>query len=135
MTRESRLADDRHCLVGREVMLVVFENDKVARGEQSIGRVSNDEVDLLIKQGTIEQAEIENPRGRGEPPSVDTRQGFVPVRTLHKLIPEAGAELRSVPGRVAERLQVESACILATNNDRKGVVESQGGHHFHSEPL
>src|SRR5580704_49020 len=123
MTRESRLAHDRYCLVGRKVSLVVFENDKVARGQQPIGRVSNDQVDLLIKQGTIEQAQIENPRGCGESQSVDTRQVLVPVRTLHKLIPEPGAELRSVPGGVAERLQFESACILAANDHGKRVVE------------
>ena len=47
-------ANDGHGFVGREIMFVVVENDKVECGNKAVGGVSRDQVDLPIFQGASE---------------------------------------------------------------------------------
>ena len=119
------LANDGHGFVGREVVLVVFEDEEIESRDQAIGCVACGEVDLLVFERAGEQTEVHDARRLGEAQAVSRRQSLVTVRAFHEFVAEAGAPFRGVGGRLRDGLQAEAAGIFTANLYGEGVVESE----------
>ena len=117
--------NDRHGFVRREVVAIVFQNEQIQRGDQSIGGISRCEVHLLVLESARQQAQVHDARGLGEAQAVGCGQALVTIGTLHELVTEAGAPLRRVGGCLGDGLQAEPAGVFAADLDGEGVIESE----------
>src|SRR6266436_1937647 len=57
-SRESGLADDGDGVVGREVAAVVLEGDKSKGIDEAIRGVARDDVNLMIDESAVDEAEV-----------------------------------------------------------------------------
>ena len=135
MSRKSVFPHDRHRFIRREVVLVVLQNCQIARGEQSVGRVSGDQIHLLIEQRAIKQAQIQDSRLGGELQTVNAREAGISVRALHELVAKAGAPVVRVRAASVRVRQMQSARVFAAHHDRESVVESERGQHCEVKSL
>src|SRR6266699_4756905 len=76
---ESGLANDGDGVVGRKVVAVVGEGDNV---------------DLVIEEGAVDEAEVHHVRLPGEVEAVQIAQGAEAVGALEEFVADAGAPLR-----------------------------------------
>src|SRR5438045_3240011 len=79
----------------------------------------------MIFERAGEEAEVHDAWRRGETQAVGCDQALVAVGTLHEFVAEACAPLRSVRGGLGERLQMQTASVLASNLDGKSVIEAE----------
>ena len=125
MARQHLLPNDRHGLVRREVVAIVFQNEQIQRRDQSVGGISCGEVHLFVLERAGQQAQVHDARGFGEAQAVGCGQALVAVGTLHELVAEAGAPLRRIGGGLGDGLQAEAARVFAADLDGEGVIESE----------
>src|SRR5580693_9418169 len=116
-------------------MFVVFEDKQVERGNQAIGSVAGDQIDLLVLQGASEKAEIHDLRRGGEVQAVGGHQSFVAIGTFHEFVTESGAPLRSVGSGLRDGFQTQAAGVVAANFDGESVVEAERCAHGQIEAL
>src|SRR5437867_1307796 len=69
---ESGLANDGDGVVGRKVVAVVGEGDKAEGVDEAIGGIAGDNVDLMIEEGAVDEAEVHHVRLPGEVKAVQT---------------------------------------------------------------
>ncbi len=125
MACQHLLSHDRHSLIGREVVAIVLQNKQIQRGDKAVGDVSCGQIDLFVLERAGEQAQVHDARGLGETQAVGGGQALVAVGTLHELVAESGAPLRSVGGGLRDGLQAEPAGVVAADLDGEGVIESE----------
>ena len=106
-------------------MAIVFQNEQVQRGDQSISGISCCEVHLLVLERAGQQAQVHDARGLGEAQAVGCRQTLVTIGTFHELVTETGAPLRSVGGGLGDSLQAQATRVFAADLDGEGVIESE----------
>ncbi len=116
-------------------MFVVFENEQVQRGDQAVGGVAGDQIDLLVFQGAGQQAQVHDLRRAGEMQAVGGGKSFVAVGTLHEFVAETGAPLWSVRRGLRDGFQAEAASVVAANFDGESVVEAEWRAHGEVEAL
>src|SRR6476661_9107541 len=66
MTHQSLLTNDGDCFIGWKIVTVVFENKEIERRNEPVGRVSGDQVHLLIFESASEKAQIHDAWGSRE---------------------------------------------------------------------
>src|SRR5579872_5493651 len=125
MAGQRLLAHDGYGVVGREVALVVLEHSQIEHRNEAVGGVAGGQVNLLIHQGAVEQAQVHNQRRPGEAEAVGRHQALVAVRALHKFVAEPGAPLRRVLRRLRNGGQMQAARVRPTNFDGKCVIEAK----------
>src|SRR5204863_579716 len=101
------------------------EDEKIQSGNQAIGHVAGDEVDLMILESAGEQAKFHDARRTAEAQAIGGSEALVAVGALHKFVTESGAPLPGLRGGLRKRLQMQAASVVAADFDGKGVVESE----------
>src|SRR6266581_709975 len=91
---ESGLTNDRDGVVGRKVVAVVGEGDKAEGVNEAVRGIAGDNVDLVIEEGAVDEAEVHHVRLPGEVEFVQTGQGAEAVGALEEFVADAGAPLR-----------------------------------------
>src|SRR6266404_2354855 len=123
MNLQQFLSDNRDAFIRREVVAVVFENEKVEGGDQAIGVVAGDQVNLMLFEGARNQAEIHDARRFCEAQAVGCDQAFVSIGSFHEFVTESGPPLWRVGSGLGDRAQMKFARVYAANHDRESVVE------------
>jgi len=113
--------------IRRKVVPVVGQNYQIAGGEQSVGRVSGNEVNLPVQQRAIEQPKIQNSRLRRKLQTVRAREAGISVRALHELVAKASAPATRVWGRVRKTGEVQPARVFPAHYDRECIVNPSEG--------
>src|SRR6266705_2276277 len=91
---ESGLANDWDCVVGRKVVAVVGEGDKAEGVDEAVRGIAGDNIDLMIEEGAVDEAEVHHVGLPGEVEAVQTAQGAEAVGALEEFVADAGAPLR-----------------------------------------
>ena len=86
-------------LIGREIVPVILEDEQV-QSYQTVGRVAGGEINLVIAESAREQAQVHDARGFEAKRAVGSSQPTVSVGSLHELVAESSAPLRSERGRL-----------------------------------
>src|SRR6202142_2548738 len=125
MIGQRLLANYGDGFIRREIVLVVTEHEQVERGDEAVGRVAGDEVNLGVLESAGEEAEVHDAGRGGEAQAVGCDQALIAVGTLHEFVAESGTPLRSVGGGLRKRLQMQAAGVVAANLDGEGIVETE----------
>src|SRR5262245_9980772 len=94
MFRNDGVAHERHCVVWREVMLVIFENNQAERIDQAVCGISGDEIHLFFSGSLIRDSEIHDSWRIREPKTIGLRQACIAILSFDEFIPEAGCPMR-----------------------------------------
>src|SRR5271155_2817014 len=100
MLLERLLPDHRYRLVGRKIVAVIFKDEKIEDGNQSVGGIARGEINLMIFQRWCEQTQIHDAGRCRKVKAVGRSQSRVSVRTLHELVAKTGSPLDCVRGRL-----------------------------------
>ena len=74
MALERLAANHGHGLIRGEVVLVVLQDGQVAGGDQAVGGVARHQVNLLLQQRAVKQAQVHNARGLAKREVVSLRK-------------------------------------------------------------
>ena len=92
---ERGLTHDGHGVVGRKVVAIIFEDHEVERIDDAIGRITGNNVDLVIFKCAVNQPEVHDARGLGEVKSIAFTPAFEPIRAFEKFEADADTPLWS----------------------------------------
>src|SRR6266700_3113334 len=81
---ESGLANDGDGVVGRKVVTVVGEGDKAEGVDEGVRGIAGDNVDLVIEEGAVDEAEVHHVGLPGEVEAVQTPQGARGIRSRRR---------------------------------------------------
>src|SRR6267143_7207343 len=90
-SRESGLADDRDGVVGRKVVAVVFEGYESEGIDEAICGVARDDVNLMIDESAVDEAEVHDFGRFGEMEIVAAAPAGEAVGTLEKFVADSDA--------------------------------------------
>jgi len=122
---ESGLANDGDGVVGRKVVAVVGECDKAEGVDEAVRGIAGDNVDLMIEEGAVDEAEVHHVRLPGEVEAVQTGQGAEAVGALEEFVADAGAPLRRDGSDIRNRAKVKVFRVVAADDHGKSVFEAQ----------
>jgi hypothetical protein len=128
-------ADDRDGVVGREIMIVVDERNKVEGVDESVGGIAGDDVNFLVDEGAIDQAKVHDTGRRGEMQAVESAPATKAVGTLEEFVAEAGAHFGGVGDEVAGVAEVEALGVFAADDHGESVLETEWFGDFQVETL
>src|SRR5579859_796009 len=119
-------ANDGDGVVGREIVEIVFEGDKVKRVDEAVSRIAGDDIDLMIEESAIEEAEVHDVWLRGEVESVAAAPAAESVGAFEEFVADAGAPPGSDGGEVGHGAEVEALCVVAADDHGESVFEAEG---------
>ena len=122
---ECGLADDGDSIVGREVVAVVGEGDEAKGVDEAVRRVAGDDVDLMIDESTIDQAEVHDSRRFGEMEIVACYEAGEAVGTLDEFVADAGAPFGGDGSEVGNFLDMKFLRVVAADDDGERVFEAE----------
>jgi len=128
-------ADDGDGVVGREVVAVVFEGDEVERVDEAAGGIAGDDVDLMIEQGAIEEAEVHDTWLGCEVEIVTGAPAGKTVGALEEFVADAGAPFGSDGSEVGHGTEVEILRVGAADDHGERVFETERFGDFEIETL
>ena len=99
---ESGLADDGDGVVGRKVVAVVFEDDQMQRVDDAVGGIARDDVDFVVLQRAVDQAEVHDAGLLGEMQAVTLAPALEAVGALEKFEADADSPLGERYGTMSE---------------------------------
>jgi len=134
-SRESGLADDGDGVVGREVVSVVFEGDEAEGVDETVGGVAGDDVDLMIDEGAVDQAEVHDFGRFGEAEIVAIGPAAEAVGALEEFVADAGAPLGCEGGDVGDFLQMKIFRVVAPDDHGESVFKAEGFGNFEMEAI
>ena len=117
--------DERCSIVGRKVVLVVDEDNKTERADQTICRIACDEVDLAVRDCLIRERQIHHSGRTRKLKTVSFRQPRITIFTLDELVTEPCDPLTRMRGCIRDSLDVHAVRVGFPHNDREGVVETE----------
>jgi len=88
---ESGAANDGNGVVGREIVAVVFEGDEAEGVDEAVGGIAGNDVDLMIDEGAVDEAEVHDARLPGEVEGVAVAPAVETVGTLEEFVADADA--------------------------------------------
>jgi hypothetical protein len=133
--REGGLPDDGDGVVGREVVAVVFEGDEAEGIDEAVGGVAGDDVDLMIDEGAIDQAEIHDAGLLVEVQGVAVAPSAEAVGALEKFVADADAPFGREGNDVGDFLQMEIFRVVAANDHGESVFEAERLGNFELEAI
>ena len=119
-------ADEGDGVVGREVVAVVGEDGEAEGADGAVGGVAGDDVDLVVGEGAVEQAEIHGAQG-GEVQVVGGGEAGEAVGAGLELVADAEAQLRGELGRVGDGVEVEARASSPRTTMAKVSLKPRGG--------
>jgi len=87
------VADDGDGVIGREIVQIVFEGDEAERVDEAVGGIASDNVDLVIDEGSVEEAEVHDIGRGGEVEIVAGAPAGETVGAFEKFVAYAGMPL------------------------------------------
>ena len=122
---EGVVANDGDGVVRREIVAIVFEGDEMERVNQAVGGIAGDDVDLVIDEGAIEEAEVHDVWWSGEVERVAITPAAEAVGTLEEFVADTGAPLGSDGSEVGHGAEVESLRVALADDHGEGVFEAK----------
>jgi hypothetical protein len=132
---EGGLANDGDGVVGREIVAVIFECEKAEGVDKAVGGVSGDDVDLMINESAVDEAEVHDFGSFGEAKIVAVAPAAEAVGALKKLVADANAPFGRERCDVGDFLEMEFLSVVAANDHGKGVFETEGLGDFEVETV
>ena len=114
-------------------MAIIFKHDEIKRGDQAVSVCASHDINLIILQSAIEQAQIHYARGFSEFETVFCGQPFVAIGPLNEFITNAKTQLPRDGSGIGKRFQAQAACIGAAHHHGKSVIEAERGQYFQSK--
>jgi hypothetical protein len=124
--REGIVADNGHRVVGREIVLIVGQRNKMQGFDGPVGGVARDDVDLPADECAVDQPEIENRRRSGETKIVSFCKAREAIGPFQKFVADTDAPFWCKRRDVREFLEVEVLRIIAADNHSESVFETEG---------
>jgi hypothetical protein len=134
-SRERGLADDGDGVVGRKVVAVVFEGDESKRVDEAVRRIAGDDVDLMIDESAVDEAEVHDFGRFGKTEIVAIAQRAEAVGAFEEFVANAGAPLRGDGRDVGDFLEMEIFRVIAADDHGKSVFEAEGLGDFEVEAI
>ncbi len=97
--------------------------------------VAGDDVDSLVDESAIDQAEVHDAGRRREMQGVEPAPAAKAVGTLEEFVAEAGAHFRSVGDEVAGVAEMEALGVFAADDHRESVLKAERLGNFQVETL
>jgi len=91
--------------------LVVFESDEVKRIDQAVGGIAGDDVDLMIEQRAVQEAEVHHVWWGGEVERVTRAPAREAVGAFQEFVADTGAPLWGDGDEIGRRPEVENLCV------------------------
>src|ERR1700688_608180 len=117
-------ADDGHCVVWRKIVAVIFQDHQMQRVDDAVGGVASHNVNFVILQSAVNQAEVHHAGLLGKMQAVSLAPSTKTVRTLQKFKTNADAPPGSDRNEVRHALQMKPLRVLAAYDHRKGVFKA-----------
>ena len=89
------MANDGDGVVGREIVAIVFEGDEMKRVDEAVGGIAGDDVDLMIDESAVEEAEVHDVGRSGEVETVAIAPAAEAVGAFEEFVADAGVPLGS----------------------------------------
>jgi hypothetical protein len=132
---EGGLANYRDGVVRREIVAVIFECDEAEGIDKAVGGVSGDDVDLMIDESAVDEAEVHDFGSFGEAEIVAVAPAAEAVGPLEKFVPDADAPFGRERCDVGDFLEMDFLRVVAANNHGEGVFETEGLGDFEVEAV
>src|SRR5580692_1219800 len=95
------------------------------RVDETVGGISGDDVDLVIDQGAIEEAEVHNVWRGGEVEAVAVAPTVETIGALEEFVADTGVPLRSDCGEIRHGAEMEIVGVVAADDQGEGVFEAE----------
>ena len=129
-------ANDGDGVVRREIVAVVGEADEVERVDEAVGGIAGDDVDFLIDESAVDEAEVHDAgRCAAKCEAVALAEAAVAVGALEKFVADAGAPFGSDRDEVGDGAQVKLLSVGAADDHGEGVFEAERLGDFEIEAL
>jgi hypothetical protein len=122
---ERIFAHQRDGLIGREVVEIVGEDGEAEGADGAVRRVAGDDIDLVVGEGAVEQAEIHGAGRAGEVQVVCGGEAGQAIGARLELVTDAKAELRGDAGGVGDGVEIEATGVVGADDHGKGVLEAE----------
>jgi hypothetical protein len=132
---KSGATNDGDGVVGREIMTVVFEGDEAERVDEAVGGIAGDDVDLMIDEGAVDEAEVHHARLLGEVEGVAVAPAAETVWALEEFITDADAPFGGERRNVGNGVEAGDFGVVAADDHGKSVFETERLGDFEAEAL
>jgi hypothetical protein len=132
---ESGAANDGNGVVGREIVAVVFEGDEAEGVDEAVGGITGDDVDLMIDEGAVDEAEVHDARLPGEVEGVAVAPAAETVGALEEFVADADAPFGGEGRDIGNGAKVGDFGVVAADDHGKSVFEAKGFRNFEVETL
>jgi len=122
---EGVMADDGDGVVGREIVAIVFEGDEMEGVDQAVGGIAGDDVDLMIDEGAVKEAEVHDIGRSGEAEIVAGAPAGEAVGALEEFVADAGAPLGGDGSEFGHGAEVERLRVALADDHGEGVFETE----------
>jgi hypothetical protein len=133
--REGGLANDGDGIVGREVVAVIGESYQAESIDEAVSGVAGDDINLVIEEGTVDEAEVHDFGRFGEAQAVTFAEAGKTVGALEEFVADAGAPFGNEGNDVGNFLQVEVFRVVAADDHGEGVFEAERFGDFEMEAV
>ncbi len=122
---EGVAADYGDGVVRWEIVTVVGEADEMERVDKAIGGITSNDVDFLIDERAVDEAEVHDAGRFSEMQAVALGEAAVAVGAFEKFVADAGAPFWSERNEVGDGAQVKLLSVRAADDHSEGVFESE----------
>ena len=132
---EGVAADDWNGVVGRKVVFVVDQRDEVEGVDEAVGGIAGDDVDFIVDEGAVDEAEVHDAGRRGEMQAVKLAPATEAVGALEEFVAEAGAHFGSEGNNVGCVAEIEALGVFAADHHGESILEAERLGDFEMETL
>jgi hypothetical protein len=118
-------ADDGDGVVGREIVAIVGEADEMERVDEAVGGIAGDDVDFLVDERAVNEAEVHHARRFREMQTVTLNEAAIAVGAFEKFVADAGAPAWGDRNDVGDFGEMELFGIGSADDHGKCVFESE----------
>ena len=111
-------------VVGREIVFVVLESDEVKRVDQAVGGITGDDVDLMIEESAVKEAEVHDGWWGGEVERVTRAPAWEAVGAFQEFVADTGVPLWGQGGEIRRPPEMETLGVLAADDHGEGVFKA-----------
>lgn len=122
---EGGLADDGDGVVGREIAEIVFKSKEMEGVDEAVGGIAGDDIDLMIDQGAIEEAEVHDLRRGREMEAVTLAPPGEAVGALEEFVADADAPWGNDGGEIGHGVEMEFLRVVAADDHGEAVFEAE----------
>jgi hypothetical protein len=128
MCEQDGASNDRGRVVRRKVVAVILQHREAVGLDQPARGVAGNEVDLALRQRTVDERQVHCCRGGREVQAVSAREPWIAVLPLEELVPEAGLPAPGVRGEIGQGAQPEPPGVITADQHGERVLEAEWIH-------